>query len=283
MPNNKMALVLAFICASIASFFIYKVMKESSKPKVVNIPKTNIVVAKTVIPARSVVQAEQVELKAVPTEGVTRDTAQKIEEVVGSIAKSEILDGESINLNRLVRKGESVGLSFVIPPGMRAITIAMTEVIGVAGFIKTGEKVDIIGIVQSKNDNISTAWTVLQDIEVLAVSQDMGNPVKDEKNGNTNSPSRVNEAKVGTSVTLAVTPLQAERVALAEQKGQLRLTLRPVLKENQLLLPSINENNLITGDSPIRITPSRPSTNSEPNHRKIEIISGGNTQILTVY
>jgi pilus assembly protein CpaB len=283
MPNNKFALVLALLCASIASFLIYKVIKESSKPKMAVIPKTNVVVAKVIIPARSIVTVEQIELKAVPLEALSKDTAQKIEDVVGSITKSEILDGESINLNRLVRKGESIGLSFVIPQGMRAITIAMNEVIGVAGFIKAGEKVDIVGIVQSKTENTSIAWTVLQAVEVLAVSQDMGTPANDPKNNN-NTTSKVNEAKVGTSVTLAVTPLQAEKVALAEEKGSLRLTLRPVLKEKDLIIPPIRENNLVTGESSHKSTTIRnTSVNIEPVKQRIEIISGANTQILTVY
>lgn len=270
MGGSKTALMLALICALIASVIVYRIVQEKSKPQLVAIPKTTVVYAKTAISARTTISAEQLELRQIPKEAVGTDSALALQDVIGLITKSEILPGEQLNLNRLVRKGDPVGLSFLIPSGMRAITIAVNEVVGVAGFIKPGERVDIIETLESGSSG-SISWTVLQDVEVLAVSQDMVSPARDVKVG---LASKQADPKVGTSVTIAVTPLQAQKVALAGEKGVLRLTLRPVLKEAELLIPPVREYNLL---------PSYPSSSSTQSQKRIEIISGSKSQIITVY
>lgn len=272
--GNKKFLILALICAAVASFLVYRTVKIASKPIIVESPKAKQVFAKTTIPARTMITAEQLEVKMVPREVVSQDSVQKIETIVGLITKSELIQGEPVNLNRLFRKGDKLSLAFIIPKGMRAITIPVDEVIGVAGFIKPGEKVDLIGTIQLRGSSESTSWTLLQDIEVLAVSQDMGISNKDQSPVN---PQTVN-AKVGTSVTLAVTPLQAEKVVLSKEKGKLHLALRPVLKEAEQVVPAIRESNLLLSgkatSTPIKKQPSR---------KVIEIINGAKSRFITVY
>ncbi|HOJ77793.1 MAG TPA: Flp pilus assembly protein CpaB [Bacillota bacterium] len=278
MPGNKVALGLALICALIASIIVYRIMKQNDQPQVVEVPKVPVVYAKATIPARTVISAEQLEIRQIPEDAVIPDSYSKIDELVGLVTKAEIVQGEPINKNRVLQKGQTMGLSFVIPPGKRAITISINEVIGVAGFVKPGERVDLIGTIEPKDSGSgSVSWTVIQDVEVLAVAQEMGEPVKDEKKD-----AKKTEPKLATSVTLAVTPLQAQKIALAEEKGVLRLTLRPLLREEELNLLPVSESNLIPG----RPTPPRPATPAEPQpqipKRTIEVISGGKSQIITV-
>lgn len=272
--GKKTALILALICALIASMIVYRIIKEGSKSKNIEIPRTSVVFAKTTIPARSLVTTEQLEVRLIPREAVNRDSAFKIEDVVGFTTNSEIIQGEQVNLQRLVHKGDNVGLTFIIPPGMRALTIPVNEVLGVAGFIKPGEKVDLIGTFQPKNSGESITWTLLQDVEVLAVSQDMGNQNKDSKSS---AISETTDAKVGTSVTLAVTPFQAQKIVLSAEKGIIHLTLRPAVKEAEQTIPLIRENNLL---------PSNKSTSipekTQSSKRVIEIISGGKSRFITV-
>lgn len=272
MMGNKKSLIFALICAAVASFLVYRTVKIASKPIIVEPPKTQIVFAKTTIPARTVIKAEQLEVKMVPREAVTQDSAQKIQDLAGLITKSEIIQGEQVNLNRLFHKGDKMSLSFIIPKGMRAITIPIDEVIGVAGFIKPGEKVDLIGTIQPRGSSESTSWTLLQDIEVLAVSQDMG--ISDRQQSPVGA--QTTNAKVGTSVTLAVTPLQAEKVVLSKEKGTLHLTLRPVLKEAEQVVPAVRESNLfLSGKS------SPTPINKQPSKRVIEVINGAKSKFVT--
>jgi pilus assembly protein CpaB len=271
--GNKTALILALICATVASIIVYRIIKEGSKPKILEPPKTSVVFAKTSIPARAVVTTEQLEVRLIPSEAAGRDSARKLQDVAGFTTKSEIMQGEQVNLNRLFRKGENIGLSFIIPKGMRAITIPVNEVLGVAGFIKPGEKVDLIEILHPKENGASIAWTLLQDIEVLAVSQDMGYPNQDKSASNPQTA----EAKIGTSVTLAVTPIQAQKIVLVAEKGIIHLALRPALKESQLDIPMTRESGLLPANRSYSTSPKKQSSK-----RVIEVISGGKSQFITV-
>jgi pilus assembly protein CpaB len=271
--DRKKLLIIALICAAGASFLVYRTLKIASKPKVIEIPKADLVFAKTTIPARTQVSAEQLKVRRVPREAVTPDSVQKIEEIVGMIAKAEIIQGEPVNSNRLFRKGDKMGLSSIIPEGMRAITIPIDEIIGVAGFVKPGERVDLIGTIQPQWSKESISWTLLQDIQVLAVSQDMG--ISNQGSDLVNSQSV--KAKVGTSVTLAVTPLQAEKVVLSKEKGTLHLALRPVLKEKEQVIPAVREGNLIPGNG------TRPASGRKKTTKQvIEVINGAKTKWITV-
>jgi pilus assembly protein CpaB len=271
--GRKKLLILALICATGASSLVYRFLKSATGPKAIEIPKANLVFARTTIPARTQVAAEQLEVRQVPREAVAPDMVQKVEEIVGLIAKTEIIQGEPVNINRLFRKGDQMGLSSIIPEGMRAITIPIDEIIGVAGFVKPGEKVDLIGTMQPQWSKESISWTLLQDIEVLAVSQEMG--VSNQGYGLGNSQSV--KAKVGTSVTLAVTPVQAEKIVLSKEKGALHLTLRPVLKEAEQDIPAVRESNLIPGDKPRSASGKKKSTK-----QVIEVINGAKSKFVTV-
>ena len=267
--GNKKYLIFALICGTVASFLVFRMIQITSRPKIIESPKAKIVFAKTAIPARTVITAEQLELKTVPQEVVTNDSVLAVGDIVGLITKTELIQGEPVNVNRLFRKGDKLSLSAIIPEGKRAITIPIDEIIGVAGFVKPGERVDLIGTIQPRGHSESTSWTLLQDIEVLAVSQDMGI----SSNGN----SQGANGKVGTSVTLAVTPLQAEKVILSKEKGTLHLALRPILKEGEQSVPAIRESSLLssgkTTRSPIRKQPSR---------KVIEVINGSKSKMITV-
>lgn len=284
MEGRKIALILALVCASLASFLVYKTMINNAKPKAVPVSQVSVVYAKTLIPAHSVVSAAQLEVKKIPMEAVNPGAVFKIEEIAGLIAKTDILEGEQINPNRLFHKGETVGLAFLIPSGMRAITVAVNEVAGVAGFIKPGEKVDVIGTMEPKKSaDGSVSWTVIQNAAVLAVAQNLGEVPKGENKYGESGDSK-EQGKISTSVTLAVTPVQAEKIALAEERGQLRLTLRPVLHEPEVKLNPIKESALIPyAGEPQPPARSNPAPAVTPRGKQIEVISGGKTQVITVY
>jgi len=181
----------------------------------------------------------------------------------------------------LLEKGQKYSLSFIIPEGMRAMTIAIDEIKGVAGFVKAGERVDVVGTFEL--GELHTAWTIIQDAEVLAMAQDMGEPVKTEKSDKNGNKVRKDSAKVGASVTLAITPQQAQQLALAEELGVLRLVLRPLLNEEPVKLMPLPETALLPKPpaAPRRYVPA-PKVQPAPQGRKIEIISGGKSQYITV-
>jgi pilus assembly protein CpaB len=281
MSGNKVALVLSLLCALVASFLVYRTLRQKSAPQVVEPPKVAVVYAKKPIPARSAVTAEQLELRQIPVAMANPNAIRELQAAVGLIARSSILQGEAVLKERLLQKGQPYSLALLIPQGMRAITVAIDEIKGVAGFLKPGERVDVIGtyeFMEPKAHRIT--WTVIQDAEILAVAQNMGEPAHPQK-VDAKTAGQKDPAKLGASVTLAVTPAQAQQLALSEELGVLRLTLRPLLAEQAAQLKPLAENALLPGLSipPRKKGPAAPA----PSRRaKIEVISGSKTQYIMV-
>jgi pilus assembly protein CpaB len=288
MSGNKVALVLSLLCALIASFLVYRTLRQKSAPQVVEPPKVAVVYAKKPIPARSAVTPEQLELRQIPVELANPNAIRECKVAVGLIARSSIFQGEAVLKDRLLQKGQPYSLSLLIPQGMRAITIATDEIKGVAGFIKPGERVDVIGTYEFAEPKAHhLVWTVIQDAEILAVAQNMGDPEHPQK-VDAKATGQKDPAKPGTSVTLAVTPAQAQQLALSEELGVLRLALRPLLAEQSAQLAPLAESALLprTQAPPRkrgRVAPVAHAAPAQSQGQKIEVISGGKTQYITVY
>src|SRR5690606_27035208 len=139
------------------------------------------------------------------------DAVQNLQDLQGRITAADIVAGEQVLWSRLLPKGVVPGLAYNIPNDKRAVTVAVNEVIGVAGFIKPGDRVDVIATF-AYDPPLTT--TILQTVIVLAIAQDMASEVEPA-------------AVVSTSVTFALTPNQAARLVLAESMGSIRLSLRP--------------------------------------------------------
>lgn len=171
-----------------------------------------VVFVKTHIGERKLVGADALEVRQVPVTAIHPQAARRVEDVVNRVAVAPLYADEQVLLTKLAPAGVHVGLSYVLPKDKRAMTIAVNEVIGVAGFVFPGDRVDVVGTVTV--DGVSFTKMVLQDVEVLALAQKV-----DQKPGE--------EPRVTTSATLALTPDQAEILAQIDNNGKVRLVLRP--------------------------------------------------------
>ncbi len=171
-----------------------------------------VVVAKANIPERKVVSVDFLELRQLPATAIHPLAARRLEEVTNRVAVAPMFAGEQVLMNKLAPAGITVGLSYVLPKDKRAMTIAVNEVIGVAGFVFPGDRVDVVGTV-TLNDK-SLTKIVLQDVEVMAIAQKV-----EQKPGE--------DPRVTTSATLALAPEQAEVLAQVDNNGKVRLALRP--------------------------------------------------------
>lgn len=141
------------------------------------------------------------------------------EHVVGRVPRERVLVNEFIREERLADPEEGVGLNAIIPRGMRAISINISGGRAVSGFVNPSNIVDILVTIDPGDGSKSAqTHTVLQAVPVLAVN--------DRLKGNKVEKNKKKEKKVKPSVTLAVTPEEAEQVAHASQKGRVTLTLR---------------------------------------------------------
>lgn len=130
----------------------------------------------------------------------------------GRVANQKILAGEPVLNSRVVEQIEGSTLSALITPTKRAVTVRVNDVIGVAGFLLPGNRVDVIATRKINNSRAAQTRTILQDLKVLAVDQ-LASPEKDKP-------------VVVRAVTLEMDPDQAEKMVKATEEGSVQLALR---------------------------------------------------------
>ncbi|MEH6626067.1 MAG: Flp pilus assembly protein CpaB [Motiliproteus sp.] len=201
---------LAFGAAMVANSWL-----QNQQPALVADDRLPVVVASMDVPYGQKLESHHVKIIHVDPKGIPEGSLMTIEEVEGKVANQNLLSGEIINSRRITEHVAGSTLAALIEPSMRAVTVRVNDVIGVAGFLLPGNRVDIIATRKIKSNVISR--TVLQDIKVLAVDQ----KARTDKN----------DPVVVRAVTLEVTPLQAESLMKARDEGNIQLTLRNPLDD----------------------------------------------------
>ncbi|MGQ9497804.1 MAG: Flp pilus assembly protein CpaB [Desulfotomaculales bacterium] len=222
--KNRVLLVLAvlFGLAAAAGTFLY--LNHVKQTYRLSGQYRPVVVAQAHIPPRTAITRAMVSLKEVPAEYVHPDAVTDIGAVVGKITGAEIARGEQVLKVRLLRGDEQAeGLAGVIPPGKRAVAVAVNDVSGVGGSLRKGDKVDIIGTLDTDRGAVTTM--LLQGIEVLAVS-DAGRAAAASEGLGTHR-----------TVVLAVTPQEAMPLVLATEEGRIRMLLRSPQDRGTVSLP----------------------------------------------
>ncbi len=224
-------LILAVIFGLVAAYGTHKYIKNLEKTYKASGNYVPVAVAKVKIPARQVITNQMVSFIEIPSNYVNPTALGKPGDVVGKIARSDIYPGEHIIRNKIANPNDPAeGLAMVIDPGQRALTIAVNEVTGVAGLLKPGDRVDILGTVNTGKETITS--TLVQNIKILAVNKSLGSQA-DSKQPNT-----------GT-LTVSVNPYEAQHLTLASEKGTLRVLLRGPADEAKASIPSTSVNHLI--------------------------------------
>lgn len=239
----KKVKLIAIVSALIVAVLIYNFLNELSKPTVVEITKAKVVVATQDILPNIPIAADMLKVIEMPEEAAHLQSVKNTEDVVGKVASSKIMSGEQILSSKLITPGESTPdgtLAYSIEPGMRAITIAVSNITGLSNMIMPENKVDIIGqytvsVLQPDGEEKEIDYSVmlLENVRVLSVD---GNKTEQEK--------KASEAAY-SSITLQVTPLQAMETSMSEFKGNLRAILRSPLDEGTTSLPALTIDKII--------------------------------------
>lgn len=272
MRNRKLLMLLAVVSGLVTSFLVYAFVSSETKGKgQPAIKMIEVIVAKSNIPARTAITAAMLEKREIPQQVTLPDVVTKEEDAVGAVAKESILAGETVVKGRLWPKDGRPGLTFVIPPGRRAVTIKVDEVIGVAGFVKPGDYVDVLGTFDQETMGKDLTGTVLQHVQVLAISQQMQDDGKQD-------------AKVSTTVTLSVSLEEAQKVTLAEERGKLRLVLRPPTSETLKEVPVVTPESVVQQRATPRPSAAPPRTTVviTPKPVVIEVIRGSRVDQVKV-
>lgn len=179
---------------------------------------TPVVVAAMQIPYGHMIEKRHLKVVMMPEAIASTNSYRAIADVEGKIATNPMLPDEVIRTERIADHLEGATLAALIEPNMRAFTVRVDDVVGVAGFLLPGNKVDVIASRSSdgKGKRVITE-TVLKDVKVLAVDQ--------------TARTQKNEPIVVRAVTLEVTPREAEKLAKARGEGMIQLTLRNPVEE----------------------------------------------------
>ena len=184
-----------------------------SQRREVEVAHAFAVVAAHPLPLGAMLTAADVKLVPWPAASVVPGSFATIEEVVGRGIMDSVAENEPLTASNLATSQAGAGLPPTIPPGMRAISVKVNEVIGVAGFVVPGTRVDVMVILREGDGSL--ARVVVSNVQVLAAGTKYDQEVAKE-----------GQAMPSTVVTLLVLPDDAERVGLASTQGQIMLTLR---------------------------------------------------------
>lgn len=205
------SLLFALVISSV--FYSMSARSSSGPSKPEQVEMKDLVVAAKALNVGTTIKPGDVTINKVPLAAFPKSGFMKVEEVLDRPVVSNILAEEAVIEGRLAPRGSGAGLAPIIPVGMRAVTVRVNDVVGVAGFVLPGMRVDITvtGRPPSSTETITT--TVLQNITVLSAGQTM-------------APDTRGQAINAPTVTLLVTPEQAETIILAGSEGRIQLVLR---------------------------------------------------------
>ncbi|MGD1063540.1 MAG: Flp pilus assembly protein CpaB [Terracidiphilus sp.] len=230
-------LLIAFVIAGFCAWLVYRlvgVRLAASKP----MATARLVAAAKDIPLGAVLT--QADLTTITIAGTApKGAILKPEDAVGRGVISEIFQGEPILESRLAGVGSGGGLAPTIPEGMRACAVRVDEVVGVAGFVIPGSRVDVLvsGNPPGANTQGVETQTLLQNIQVLSAGTDIQKDAEGK-------PQQVQV------VNLLVTPEQAETLSLASNTLKIQLVLRNPLDTQMAKVPPEAMSNIFSGTAP---------------------------------
>lgn len=232
-------------------------------PAVMSVRTAPVAVAAVDVPPGTPLRAETVRLVAWPATALPAGAFQSVDELQGRVVLTSLVADEPILAGKLAPVGSGAGLPPIIPPGMRAVSVPVNEVIGVAGYVLPGSRVDVLATTSpSGRPEDTTTKVVLTNVQVLAA----GTRLEQQQEG---EPMQISVA------TLLVTPEQAERLTLAVTEGKIHLALRNPLDAGAPQTPGVQPA-LLVGRPPSDPPARRQTTKaaSTPAVRMVDMIRG---------
>ncbi len=201
----------ALFVAALATFGAYRLIASSNKSG--DVVLRPVVVVTRDLPEGGVI--EKLALKTVqwPIQSVPTGAYSNIDSVAGRVTRVAIFTNEAIVPGRLAPIGTGPGLELKIPPGQRAMAVRINDVAGISGLLLPNSRVDVLVTIREENSDRQVAKLFMSNMLVLSVGKEVqrdasGKPID------------------ATTVTLAVTPEEVERLAIAMNTGSIQLVLR---------------------------------------------------------
>jgi pilus assembly protein CpaB len=246
-------LAIAVLAGGGLAYGTYNFM-QNQPVKTVATPTQPVVVASADLQLGAEIRTDDLTVMNFPAGQAPEGSFSKVSDVVGRGLIVPIVKNEPILNAKLASKEAGSGLPPVIPEGMRAVSVRVNEVVGVAGYVLPGNRVDVVATASPTNQSTDmTSKVVLSNVQVLTAGTRLEQDQKDGK------PVQV------SVVTLLVNPEQSERLALASTEGKIQLALRNPLDMGNPETPGIKTANLVggvraTAPAPRQRTTTRRST-----------------------
>jgi pilus assembly protein CpaB len=274
MNRNRMitGLAIAVAIAFLFSVYVYRTIQRITNVRPAAM--TQIVVADRPIQLGTRLDTTNLRVISWPADEAIAGSFMRVEDCAGRALLTNLAGNEPVLESKLAPKEAGAGLPATIPEGMRAVSVAVNEVNGVAGFVIPGTMVDVLvtgrlsGNTADPNNNITRV--ILENVRVLAAGQQ----VEQDREG---KPQKV------PVVTLLVTPEDATKLTMASTEGKIQLALRNTIDSKLTNPPPVLQAVLFTGPvvaAPVRAI-VRKATPVNPVPYAVEVITGSKKEIKT--
>ena len=234
---------LALALGAFVSLFVYKNLQARGSSN--NESGTDVIVAADDIQVGARIEEHDVRTVKYPPSALPSGTYSARSKVLGRGVILPIAKGEFILPGKLAPENAGSGLPSLIPPGMRAVSVRVNEVVSVAGFVGPGTRVDILLTGTPNGSSEPQTTTVLQNVPVIA-------------SGHTLERNAAGEAQNTPVITLLTSPEDAERLTLASSEGRIQLSLRNPLDTHEDPVDAANAKGLYKGGTPVAAPPRAP-------------------------
>jgi pilus assembly protein CpaB len=255
-PPGLKYVVFAVLIALLATYFVHQYIISKTMVEVRRLGQ--VVVAEMDISAGTALTERMVRVAQWPEEIIPSSALRDPKHVVGRVVQVSLSKGEPIMVLKLAPEGTSAGLGGLLGPDKLAVTVRTDDVTGVAGFINPGDRVDVLvemPAIGTQGEHFSKI--ILQNIKVLSKGQ---------------STEQTTEKKpeVVTTVTLELSPDQAEVINLASGQGKIRLALRNRLNQAEFATTGVITSQI--GYKPVLVNTLPPK--GKKSEQKIDVIKG---------
>jgi len=268
----KIALVVAIFFGLVAAYGIYNFLSHQQKEAdTLRAANQDIIVAAQDIPPGTTFNDEAIKkglLKTTPWPKTSIPTGaySSPQQIMGKVNRVKIMANEPILESRLA--GEGAGLTVRLEAGKRALALRVDEIVGVSGFIVPDDRVDVILTTTplGASGDTKISKIVLQNKRVLSVAQST-----EQKDG---------KPQLARSITLEVTPEEAEKLSLASQEGQIVLALRGLGDDAAITTIGSNKRDLLALAAAPQKTSGGVRTVPPPDKYRVEVIHGSNRNVV---
>jgi len=243
--------VVALALGAFASFAVYRNLQSRTGSN--NAPGVDVVIATGDIQVGAKIEDKDDKVVRFPSGDLPPSCFHQKSSVVGRGVVLPIAKGEFVLPLKLAGENAGYGLPSLIPPGMRAVSVRVNEVVSVAGFVLPGTRVDVLLTGNPSGATEQQTTTVLENVAVIATGQRL------ERNS-------AGDPQMTPVITLLVSPDDAQKLTLASTQGRIQLALRNPLDTKQQDLATVKSNSLYQN-----ISAPTPVVRERPKRKTVEI------------